>query len=96
MAAGDAYQSGPTSVANNAYLDLAQSSGVEVVVHNAYYAGAVEFYWYDGTNQILFDNDSQAGTRGNRDWHCTNTKRVRIKNVSGSSILIAADGMTTK
>lgn len=96
MAVGDVSQFGPTSVANNSYLDLQPSAGVEVTVHNIYYAGAVEFYYYDGTNQIMFDSDTGAGARLGYVYHCTNSKRVRVKNVSGGSIYIAADGIQTK
>ena len=96
MAAGDAYVVAPTSTANNASLTLAQGSGVEVVVHNIYYGGAVEFYWTDGTNPIKFDSDTALGGRLNLQHHCTQTRYISIKNVSGGTIFIGADGMTTR
>lgn len=95
MAAGDIYQAGPTSVANAGFFAIQPSAGTTVVVHNIYYAGAVELYYFDGTNSILFDSDATAGGRLNLRHHCSNTKYVRAKNVSGGSILIAADGLFT-
>lgn len=98
MAAGDAYQVTPTSVANNAFLDLQPGAGVEIVVHNVYVDEGknVEFYWYNGTDSAKFDTDAADGTRYGMQWHCTNTIRVRVKNISGGAIFIGADGMTTK
>lgn len=95
MAAGTVYQLGPTSTANGSYLDIQPASGDEVVIHNIYYAGAVEFEYYDGTNTIKFDSDTTSGARLVCAFHCTNSKRVRVKNVSGGSIYIAADGIYT-
>ena len=59
------------------------------------YAGAVEFYYYDGTNSILFDSDPSVGARLNLTHHCSNAKYVRVKNVGAVSIYIGADGMFT-
>lgn len=95
MAAGDIYQAGPSNVASSAFFALQPAASTAIVVHNIYYAGAVELYYYDGTNSILFDSDATAGGRLNLTHHCSNTKYVRIKNVSAGSILIAADGMFT-
>jgi hypothetical protein len=95
VAAGDVY-AGISSIANNAYLDIQPSSGVEAVIHDVYYAGAVEFHFYDGTNDINFDSDSSAGARLGMTWHCTNSVRVRIKNTSGGTMLIGYDGVQTK
>ena len=99
MAAGDAYIKDPVSVAANGFLDLQPAANTEIVVHNVYVNGtgkAVEFYFYDGTNSILFDSDTADGSRQGVAWHCTNTRYVRVKNVSGAALLIAADGMYTK
>ena len=95
MAAGDIYQAGPTSVSASGFLALQPSGSSAVVVHNIYYAGAVEFYYFDGTNSILFDSDGTSGGRLNLTHHCSNTKYVRVKNVSTGAILIAADGIYT-
>ena len=95
MAAGDTY-SGISSIANNAYLDIQPSSGVEAVIHDIYYAGAVEFHFYDGTNDITWDSDSTSGARLGLTCHVTNSVRVRVKNTSGSTMLIGYDGIQTK
>lgn len=96
MAAGDVAQFGATSVSNGSYLDFQPSAGVEVVIHNVGYAGAMELYFYDQTNEVKVDEDITAGSRLGLFLHCTNSKWYRIKNVSGSSALMFADGMTTK
>lgn len=96
MAVGDVYVQGPSSIGNGSYFDITPGSGVEVTIHNIYYAGAVEFERYDGTNLIKFDSDAAYGARLGGLYHCTNTNRVRVKNVSGGSIYIACDGIQTK
>lgn len=98
MAAGDAYIIGPTSTGDTAFLDVQPGAGVEVVIHNVYapLGSAVELYRYDGTNSILYDSSAADGTRYNMQFHCTNATRLRIKNVSGGTIFLAADGMVTK
>jgi hypothetical protein len=96
MAAGDIANFGPTSTADAAFLALQPSAGVEVVIHNIGYAGAMELYYYDGTNQVLVDTDATAGSRLGLFLHCTNAKYYRIKNISGGTVYLCADGMTTK
>jgi hypothetical protein len=96
MAAGDAYLKDPTSITNNSFLELQPAGGTEIVLHTIYYAGAVELYFYDGTDTIKFDTDGAAGVRRNLNHHCSNTVWVRVKNVSGSTMMIGADGMYTK
>ena len=96
MARGDAYVLPPTSTANNAFLAFQPGSGEEIVLHNIYVpAGtAVEIYWYDGTNSILIDTASESWV--GMQFHCTNTRYVRAKNVSGSTAHLAGDGMYSK
>jgi len=98
MAAGDVFQEGPTSIADNGFLDIQPGASVEWVIHNVLVDGgvAVEFYYYDGTNSIRFDTDSVDGTRYHLNLHATNGTRVRVKNVSGGTVFLAADGMVTK
>lgn len=96
MAAGDVYVKAPESVADTAFLDLQPGAGVEIVVHNFGYAGAMELYLYDGTDSLKMDEDATAGSRMGVFLHCTNSVYYRIKNVSGGAVLMGADGMTTK
>lgn len=98
MARGDAYIKAPTSTASGSFLDLQPSAGVEVVVHNVYVAAgsAYEVYYSDGTNNILALSMPAGGAALNLQMHCSNTYYVRVKNTSGSTIYLAADGMTTK
>lgn len=98
MAAGDIKQWGPTSVANNLFLDLQAGVGEEISVNNVYVepAKAVEFYYYDGTNSIKFDSDSVEGSRYSLNWRVSNTIYIRVKNVSGGAIFLAADGFKFK
>ncbi len=98
MAAGDVFQEGPTSIADLGFLDVKAAASGEVVIHNVYVPLDidVEFYYYDGTNSILFDADAVDGTRFMVNWHVTDTTRVRVKNVSGGTVFLAADGIVTK
>ena len=97
MAAGDAYVVLSATVTNGSFVDLQPSAGTEVVVHNIYMpeGAAYELYWYDGTNTLKIDHDAAVG-RTNMQFHCTNGKWIRIKNTSGASQNIGADGMFTK
>lgn len=96
MAAGDAYIAAPVSTADAAHLDLQPSAGVEVVVHNVYLPEGtkVELYYYDGTDTIK--HLTTYTSLYNVQFHCTNSVYIRVKNVSGASAILAADGMTTK
>ena len=98
MAAGDAYIKAPTSTANASYLDLQPGAGVEVVIHDIYVAtgSAYEVYYSDGTNNILYLSMPAGGGALNLQAHCSNTNYVRVKNTSGSTMYMAASGMTTK
>lgn len=98
MATGDVFQEGPTSIADAGFLDIQPAASVEWVIHNVYVPldVDVEFYYYDGTNSILFDSDAVDGTRYMLNLHVTNGTRVRVKNVSGASAYLAADGIVTK
>lgn len=98
MAAGDAYVKAPTSTATASFLDLQPGAGVEVVIHDIYVAAgsAYEVYYSDGTNNILYLSMPAGGGALNLQAHCTNTTYVRVKNVSGATIYMAASGMVTK
>ena len=95
MAVGDVVN-GLSSVSASAYLDIVAGSGAEWVIHNIYWAGAVELYFYDGTNEIKFDSDTVFGGRIGAVFHCTESKRIRIKNVSAGAFYIGYDGVITK
>jgi hypothetical protein len=95
MAVGDVV-SGLSSVASGAYLDLRPSAGVEWVLHNVYYGGRVEISFYDGSNEVVFEVDSGPGSLRWEEFHCTNSLRIRVKNVSGGAIYIGYDGVQTK
>jgi hypothetical protein len=98
MAAGDAYIKAPTSTASGSFLDLQPGSSVEVVIHDIYVAtgSAYEVYYSDGTNNILYLAMPAGGGALNLQAHCSNSYYVRVKNTSGSTIYMAASGMTTK
>jgi hypothetical protein len=84
-----------TSVVNGAYLDIQPGSGAEWNIENLYYPGAMELYYYDGTNNMKVDADSTFGARYNLNLRCTNTKYYRVKNVSGSTGYFGYDGGAT-
>jgi len=98
MAAGDAYIKAPTSTTNGSFLDLQPGASVEVVIHDIYVAAgsAYEVYYSDGTNNILYLSMPAGGGALNLQAHCSNSYYVRVKNTSGSTIYMAASGMTTK
>lgn len=96
MAAGDVYEGQTNTLSNGSSVSIQPSSGVEVVIHNIYYSGKVEFYKTDGSTDILFDSDAAAGARLAGMWHCTNAKYIKVKNVSGGNINVAFDGIQTK
>lgn len=96
MAAGDAYQVAPASVADTAYMTLQPSAGVEVVIHNIYAPEGKAFsvHVYDGTDDILVCNC--VTSLYNLQLHSTNGSYIRVQNNSGGAIIMSADGMTTK
>jgi hypothetical protein len=98
MAAGDAYIKAPTSTTNGSFLDLQPGASVEVVIHNIYAptGSAYEVYYSDGTNNILVLSMPTGGGALNLQHHCSNSYYVRVKNTSGSTVYLSADGMTTK
>jgi hypothetical protein len=68
------------------------------VVHDIYVptGSAYEVYYSDGSNNILYLAMPAGGGALNLQAHCTNSYYVRVKNTSGSTIYMAASGMTTK
>lgn len=95
MAIGDVV-SDMQSITAGAFLDIRPSSGVEWVIHNVYHADAVHIEVYDGSNSLIFDSDTGPGFWAWYEFHCNNTRRLRVKNNSSASQLIAYDGMQTK
>ena len=97
MAAGDVFWEGPTSIADQGFLDIQPTGAIEWVIHNIYVdeGVAVEIYVFDGTNSIGFDSDAVDGTRLVHNFHATNSIRIRVKNVSGGAAFLAADGIET-
>lgn len=94
-ALGDAYVQYSNDLADDGYLDLLPAAGGELVIHNIYHEGAIEVYWYDGTNEVLIDEASTGGVMSWLSYHCTDSIRIRVKNVSGGTDDVGADGMYT-
>ncbi|NVM23927.1 MAG: hypothetical protein HWN68_19380 [Desulfobacterales bacterium] len=95
MAVGDV-ASGVSSIAQDAYLDIRPSAGIEWVIHNVYHEGDIQLEYYDGTNSIAFDTASGMGVYAKFAFHLTNSIRVRVKNTAGETKLIGYDGVVTK
>jgi hypothetical protein len=66
------------------------------VIHNIYAPEGTVYsvHYYDGTDDILVGNYNTS--LFNLQLHATNGTYVRVRNDSGASAILAADGMTTK
>ena len=95
MPAGDV-TSNITSVAAGGYLDIQPPAGTEWVIHNIYHDGDIQLEFYDGTNSLIFDTDTGPGVYAYFAFHCTNTRRIRVKNTATTAKLIGYDGVVTK
>ena len=95
MAVGDVV-SDLQSIGAGSYLDIRPGSGIEWVIHNIYHEDRVQLSFYDGTNEIIFDVDYGLGVWAWYEFHCNNTRRIRIKNMAASAKLIGYDGIITK
>ena len=96
MAIGDAV-SVVANVADDDYLSLITSgAGVETIIHNISHNGSAELYFFDGSNYILMDTDTTAGAWMGLTIHCTFTNYYKVKNISGGTIYMHADGVCTK
>lgn len=84
------------SLADTAFKDIQPGSGAEWTIHNIYHADDVELYVYDGSNSLLFDSRTGQGAWLKYAFQLTNGYYLRIKNVSGASMIVAFDGVVTK
>ncbi len=99
MAAGDLFQVGPTSLDTGDRLSVQPAAGVEWVIHNVYTPSGItiDFEYFDGTDNIVFDAEAVDATRFMVNWHASSGTYVRLRNVSTSTgIFVAADGIVTK
>lgn len=96
MAAGDAVVVGLTQETNNSSLTIQPGASVEWVIHNIFVpeGSSWELYKTDGSNPIKVA--SGAAPMFNLQLHATNAQYFTLKNVSGSTIYVGADGMVTK
>lgn len=97
MAQGEVFSAGPSAVADAAFMDVQPGASVEAVIHNLYLPAAAngyELHWYDGTTSEKID--TLQGSLYNCMIHVTNSRRIRVKNVSGSSQNLGYDGVQTK
>ena len=95
MAVGDVVSDLQTITSGN-YLDIRPGAGSEWVIHNIYHADAAHLEVYDGSNSLIFDADSGPGFWAWYEFHCNNTRRIRVKNTASGDQLIAYDGAQTK
>lgn len=95
MAIGDV-RSGISSISSNGFLNIQPPSGEEWVIHNIYHEDSVELYFSDGTNNLLFDAEQGVGYWAWYEFHVTNSRYLRVKNVTASAKLIGYDGVQTK
>ncbi len=83
------------SIANGARLTIQPAPGVEWVIHNLYYGGAVSIHRTDGANDVTFDTDTAAGGRLGYVWHVTNAVYLELENTSGGASVMGYDGVVT-
>ena len=95
MAVGDVVTTLQT-IADTADLLIQPAPGVEWIIHNLYFSGAVEVYKDDGLLDVLFDSDASAGARLGYVWHVTNGTYLKIRNASGFNAVLGYDGIVTK
>lgn len=96
MAVNDIVTVVPTSVAAGTSLTIQPGAGIEWLIKNLYYGGAVTIYRTDGTNSIAIDTDSSTGGRFDCCFLLTNDSYVKITNNGTSAIYISYDGLVTK
>ena len=95
MAVGDV-KTDQQSVANGARLTIQPSAGVEWVVHNLYFGGAVSIHRVVSGADLVFDTDTGAGARLAYVWHVTNAIYLELENTSGGASVMGYDGVVTK
>ncbi|TAK93065.1 hypothetical protein EPO05_07315 [Patescibacteria group bacterium] len=95
MAAGD-ITTDQQSIANGARLTIRPAAGVEWVVHNLYYGGAVSIHRTDGVHDLTYDTDTGAGARLGYVWHLTHGIYLELENTSGGNVVMGYDGVVTK
>lgn len=95
MAVGDAVGKIVSLTPTSTY-DIKPDAGVQWVLHNLKFDGAVEFYDTDGINALKWDSDTTFGATLNGAFHLTNTFWLQLKNIDTVDILISYDGIQTK
>lgn len=89
------------NVADNGYLDLQPAASHEANVYNIYFPGQVELYRKSSTVDFKFADVGMFPVLTGPGvfsliMPVDNTKYLRVKNVSGGTMNIAADGVYTK
>jgi hypothetical protein len=83
-------------IANGARLTIRPAAGVEWVIHNLYYGGAVNIHRTDGANDLTCDTDTGTGARLGYAWHLTSAIYLDLENASGGNAILGYDGVVTK
>lgn len=95
MAKGDVKASISAAVANNGFMTIQPPAGEEWCILKIFYEGSVEFYFTNGTNDVLFDSDTGAGHLLDK-IPVTNAHYLKVKNVSGAAQDMGYSGYQTK
>lgn len=95
MAAGDVYSPAIATITSGNF-DMQPAAGVEVVIHNIAHSASANLIFTDGTNSIVIDTQTGAGSWASMFLHCTNTRFYRVTSVGSVSNIVGCDGMTTK
>lgn len=100
-AVGDQIDDLQVTVTNGTFVDtLAVVTGTatqEAIVQNIFSTGQIQLEWFDGSAEIVFDTSVAATASAylNMTFRVSNTtkRRVRIKNISGSTQQIGWSGV---
>ena len=93
---GDIYQDFASVLAGQ-YLELKPAAGREAVIHNVYHPNDVELRMVDGSgNELAFLQESGVDFVTNMYIHVSNTQYLRVYNMAGVGMYLAADGIITK
>jgi hypothetical protein len=72
------------------------TTGSEFIIHNIYYSDAMAMAITNGTDQVVYDGDTNNGARMGTTIHCNGNQWLRVFNTNVSNLLyVTFDGIQT-